>query len=397
MLRRDLRLFGRGVIPALVLTLVLTLGCALSAYAISRSEEGQAERIRFALVDQEDSLLSRVAIHVVQELPGIQVSLEIDKTDEAAARRGIANGEYVGAMILPDGFTDEVLHLKSFSVVLLLSEKAAQAADMVAEIAKLGQTLITTGQYAILAGEDQMFAGQISGDVYNAYNDRMNEVLLDQAVSLENICAQIEIVPYAGTGLSAVSWYALLWLTLLLAFTGLFFSALYTTDLKKPVLMRLYASGIRPFSFLSGKLLYPFLFRLLLLAGALPLLHAAMPLSVTFGSAALAFLGLIFLTLMTSCAAVLLSKNGAWTFVILALGAAGLLLSGGLIPRSMLPEVITTIGDLTPFGAAAALFAPLFGGRPGILPLISAVLYAVLLPLLALRRLQAVPSGGEPT
>ena len=397
MLRRDLRLFGRGVIPALVLTLILALGCALSAYAISRSEEGKAEAIRFALVDQEDSLLSRVAIHVVQELPGIQIALEIDKTDEETARKGIADGEYVGAMILPDGFTDEVLHLKDFSVVLLLSEKAAQASDMVAEIAKLGQTLIVTGQYAILAGEDQMIAGQVSNEIYNAYNDRMNEVLLDHAVSLETLCARIETVPYAGTGLSALSWYALLWLTLLLAFTGLFFSALYTEDLKKPVLMRLYASGVRPFSFLSGKILYPFLFRLLLLSGVLLALAVFMPLSITFVSVLLALLGLIFLTLMTSCTAVLLSKNGAWTFVILAFGAVGLLLSGGLIPRSMLPEVITTIGDLTPFGAAAALFAPMFGGRPGVLPLISAVLYAVLLPLLALRRLQAIPEGGEPT
>ena len=89
MLKRDLRLFGRGVIPALVLTLVLSLGCGLAAFAISRSEEAGAEPVRFALVDQEDSLLSRIAIHVVMELPGIQVSLAVDKTDEKTAREGI--------------------------------------------------------------------------------------------------------------------------------------------------------------------------------------------------------------------------------------------------------------------------------------------------------------------
>ena len=396
MLRRDLKLFGRGVIPALVLTLVLSLGCALSAYAIARSEESGAEPIRFALVDLEDSLLSRVAVHVVMQLPGIQVSLDIDRTDEETARKGVSGGEYVGALILPDGFTEEVLHLREFSIVMLLSEKAAQAADLVAEIAKLGQTLITAGQYAILAGENQMIAAGVSDEIYMEYNDQMNEVLLDHAISLETVCARIEVVPYAGTGLSTVSWYALCWLTLLLAFTGLFFSSLYTTDLQKPVLMRLYASGIRPSSFMAGKYLWPFLFRLLLLIGVLAALSAFMPLSVTFLSVLSALLGLIFLTLMTSSAALLLSRNGGWIFAVLSLGAAGLLLTGGLIPRSMLPEFITVIGDLTPSGAAAALFAPLFGGRPGILPLLAALVYAVCLPLLAFRRLLTIPAGGDP-
>ena len=395
MLLRDLRLFGRGVIPALVLTLVLAAGCALSSYAISRSEEGYTEPIRFALVDQEDSLLSRIAIHVVMDLPGIQVSLRIDRVDEETAREGIRSGDYVGAMILPDGFTDHVLHLEDFSVVLLLSEKASQAADLVAEIAHLGQTMITTGQYAILAGENEMLRSGIYGEKYNSLNDQMNDVLLDQAVSIENTSFIVETVPYAGTGLSAASWYALCWLTLLLLFTGLFFEALYTSDLKRPILSRLYAAGIRPHAFMAGKILWPFLFRAVLLLGVLAALSAFMPLSISFVSVLLAVTGLLFLTIVTSSLAVLLSRNGAWIFALLSMGAAGLLLTGGLIPRSMLPEFMTVIGDMTPSGAAAALFAPLFGGRPGVLPLIFAGLYAILLPLLALRRLQMIPAGGE--
>ena len=397
MLKRDLRLFGRGVIPALVLTLVLSLGCGLAAFAISRSEEAGAEPVRFALVDQEDSLLSRIAIHVVMELPGIQVSLAVDKTDEKTAREGIAQGTYVGAMILPDGFTDYVLHLQQFSVTLLLSEKAAQAADLVSEIAHLGQTLITTGQYAILAGENQMIRADVPDALYNELNDRMNDVLLDHATSLELSSFQIETVPYAGTGLSAVSWYALCWLTLLLMFTGLFFGALYTTDLGRPILLRLYASGIRPSEFSAGKILWPFLFRAVLLLGAVFFLVSLMPLSVSFLSVLSAAACVLFLSVLTASLAILLSKNGAWIFAVLSLGAAGLLLTGGLIPRSMLPEFLTVIGDLTPSGAASALLLPLFGGRPGVLPLLAALAYAVLLPLLALRRLRMIPAGGAET
>ena len=397
MLKRDLRLFGRGVIPALVLTLVLSLGCGLAAFAISRSEEAGAEPVRFALVDQEDSLLSRIAIHVVMELPGIQVSLAVDKTDEKTAREGISNGTYVGAMILPDGFTDYVLHLQQFSVTLLLSEKAAQAADLVSEIAHLGQTLITTGQYAILAGENQMIRADVPDALYNELNDRMNDVLLDHATSLELSSFQIETVPYAGTGLSAVSWYALCWLTLLLMFTGLFFGALYTTDLGRPILLRLYASGITPKGFSAGKVLWPFLFRAVLLLGAAFFLVSLMPLSVSFLSVLSAAACVLFLSVLTASLAILLSKNGAWIFAVLSLGAAGLLLTGGLIPRSMLPEFLTVIGDLTPSGAASALLLPLFGGRPGVLPLLAALAYAVLLPLLALRRLRMIPAGGAET
>ena len=46
---------------------------------------------------------------------------------------------------------------------------------------------------------------------------------------------------------------------------------------------------------------------------------------------------------------------------------------------------------------ASALLLPLFGGRPGVLPLLAALAYAVLLPLLALRRLRMIPAGGAET
>ena len=78
-----------------------------------------------------------------------------------------------------------------------------------------------------------------------------------------------------------------------------------------------------------------------------------------------AFACLILLSLIMSSLTVLLSQTPLGLAVIFALASAGLLLSGGLLPVSMLPRSVTAISSFTPSGLALSLLSPLLSGSAG--------------------------------
>jgi ABC-type uncharacterized transport system permease subunit len=91
-----------------------------------------------------------------------------------------------------------------------------------------------------------------------------------------------------------------------------------------------------------------------------------------------------------------LAGNGGAQTTILVVSTAGLFLSGGLIPLSMLPDWLSSIGRLLPLGAAMSFIAPLFGGLVKSASVFISFGYAVLSIVLCSRFLKTLPArGGE--
>lgn len=395
MLRRDGKLFRRGVIPALVLSVLLTAVFAAAGFSVLKSAEADAAPVNVALVDEEDSLISRIAVNMVESQGFIASLLSFDRADEEEALEGISNGTYAAAIILPEGYTDAIMSGESTTGRILLSKAAAANAETVASVARFGERLLSAGQYGVFAGQKLIWEGGLD-ELTAAYLAESNSELIAFALNSFDTAFIIRPTAYAGTGLTAPAWYALSWLVLLLFISGLFFNELYTADFRTPLLVRLYALGVKPVNFFLGKFLWPLLFRLILSAGLLYGLSRFVPVTVNAGSILYAFTGLVLLSLITSAVCVLLADRGA-VGPFLAASAVGLFLCGGLVPRSMLSASLLKLGDFTPFGSTAEAFMPLFGGtvRP-YLPAV-ALAYALLFLFLALRKLKKMSvKGGTP-
>ena len=89
MLRRDGILFRRGVIPALVLSVLLAAAAAGAGFSVLKSAGEGAARAAIVVVDEENSLFSRVAISTVEAQPYIQSVLTVDteRSEEKALAR----------------------------------------------------------------------------------------------------------------------------------------------------------------------------------------------------------------------------------------------------------------------------------------------------------------------
>ncbi len=391
MLLRDFRLFKRGVIPALVLTLILALACTLAAYGALRAAGGETRLLRVCYVDDEDSMFSRSAIRMLRSVPGVSDYASLEKISGEEVEAAIAGGEYAGAMALPAGILDDLVAGRPTEIRLLISDSASWAGDFIRMGAGSAQILLNTFQVMDITGMVLLERAGVPEQERYVRIGEFDSEMLARLAELTAVYAEDIVLPYGGTGLSAQAWYALQWTTLLLLFAGLFFNALYTEDCGRSILARLYASGIRPEGFLAGKLLYPLLFRGVILLGILLPLGRFMPLIVNVRTMLPAVLSLVFLTVLTSCAAVLLQKNGGYLHLLLAVGAAGLVLTGGIVPRTMLPKAMTVLGDMTPLGAAAGLLSPLFGGPVRAASFAMAAVYGCLAAFFALRALRRLP------
>lgn len=389
MLKRDLRLFLRCLIPAAVLAAVLAAVCAGAAFAAAQGAEKVYTPIKAAVVDGENSVLSRMLISAVAEADYIKALLKVESCDAGKAYAGLADGTYAAVIELPEDFLNDILSGRENRGRITLSSAAAANSETVASVASFGELLLASGQYAAFSGYtviDRYVTDDAAADALLA---SVNRALLAEAMSAQNKYFTVTVAKYADTGVSLHAHYLMSWLAALAMLCAVMFERLFTADRTHAMLLRLHVSGIGDGNFLVWKLLLTagFLLVVLLLGSAAG--GEWVELQWTWGTV---------LTL-TAAAAVMAAAAGAvllvagrgapvWLFGI----AVQLFLCGGLVPRQMLPRPILLAGDLLPLGIARSLIAPLFGGGwssaalCGAAVWIAVSIFAMLLRIRSLRR-----------
>lgn len=392
MLKRDLRLFLRCLVPALALTLAFALACTGAAFAAARAAGGLYTPVKAAVVDREDSLVSRMAVNVVQGMDYISGLMEVERCSMDEAMEGLEAGAYAAVIVLPENFTVDISRGEESRGQIILSPAAASNAPVVESAARFGELLLAAGQYGVFSGERLIREYALGQEFHSAFLTESNTRLMGEALNAQDNYFDIEVTDYAGTSMSGASFFALSWLTLALFLCAIFFAKLYTTDMTRPMLCRLKAAGVTDRAFLLGKVLYPALLRLLLLAAVLAVLSRFLDLELSALTLLSGLAGVLVLSLV-SAALCMGGKSPAALVAIVS--AAGLFLCGGIVPRQMMPQGLLAVGTLTPSGAVQALLAPLFGGELSLASAGAALAYALASLLWLRRRLSALRVGGE--
>ena len=387
MLKRDGRLFLRGLIPALVLTLLLFVACALASLSASIGAEAKQEPVKVALVDEEDSVLSRISITMVKGQSYMASIMDIDDVSYDEAVEGIAEGRFGAAVILPDGYMDAIMHGQKMKGRIIISDSFESNKEIIGAVADFGERLLSAGQIGVFAGEQVVSHASLSSETYDYFIENSNANLINFALDAYDKTFTFEELPYSDTDISLADYYIACWMTLLLFVCGLFFPDLYTADCKGSLYARLRTKRIGMLSFLAGKLIYPFLFRCLI----------AVPLIFLYSAKAyfVAVLTSALITIITSCTALSLSKKGGWVVLILGVSSACLFMAGGMIPRTMLPEFMPKFVSFTPYGGALNLMIAVFGGSYSTFPVIILSIYSAITLWAALHFLNRFDIGNE--
>lgn len=394
MMKRDVRLFMRCLIPAAVLTMVFAMVSAAAAFVASKGAQTVFTPVKTAVVDQEDSFASRLVVNGVGGMDYISDMMQIVSCDIDEAMDGLQEGTYAAVIVLPEGMVDKILWGQEVRGSIYLSSAAAAHADVVASTAAFGETLLAAGQYGIFSGANLIWDHDLSEQFYEDFLDNYNARLISEALNAGDSYVDVVVTDYADTNMSTISYYALSWLALLMLLMSLFLSQMYTADMKKPVLCRLRGLGIGDGAFMLGKILLPFAFVLLVVTGILWAISGFVPLEVNFLSVVCMAAASLLAALCVGC---IIMAGSNTVPVVVAVATVGLLLCGGMIPRQMLPRLCLTIGGLTPFGAVQNLLMPIFGGKIAGHSLAAAVVYAIGFPLLVKQRMMRIRIGGDST
>ena len=347
--------------------------------------------IEVALIDYEDSVISRILIGMVKGSDYISNVLSVKNMDEDDAMEALRRGECAAVIVLPEGFLDNIFYGRESEASIYLSKSAAAQSTVVEAIANFGERLILAGQAGVFAGENVLLEHEVSYDIREEFNNSSNLKLIDEAMGATSRYFHVEVVGYVDTGMSTSSYYALCWLTLLLMLTSLFFAPMLQCDCTKEMLCRLHTLGIGNFKFMVWKTVLPAVFRLVI--ALLVFAFAGEFLGITWNPIGVifAFISVCYISIIGGAITMCLG-DGITANVIFGIG--GMVLVGGLIPRQLLPEVLCKIGDMTPFGVAAGLMKPMFSAGVSLISLILGVVYTVLAVLIIGRTLNKTRTGG---
>jgi len=392
MLKRDFSLFVRCLISAVALTAAFAVVCAAAAFSAVSGAEGVFSPVQTAVVDGERSLLSRLVVSTVARMDYVSDLMEITSCDMDEAMDGLEAGNYSAVIVLPEGTMEGIMSGQETRGTIYLSAEAAAHADIVARAAAFGEVMLAAGQYGVFSGEQLIRQHGLDDQFYRDFLSECNTRLISEAMRAGSDYFDIRITDYADTNLSTAAFYLVCWMSFLVVLIPMLFSGLYTRDVQKPILCRLRGLGVSDGEFLLGKLLFPAAFLAVLTVCSFVAAGRVIDLEITFGTILCAVLGVVEAAvcgggIMMAC------RNGVP--VVAAVSALGLLLCGGLIPRQALPEPLLAVGSVTPVGAIQVFFMPLFGGKITVLPVLAAVLYVVLLPVLVHRRLVRIRIGGD--
>ncbi len=390
MLKRDAVLFLRCLLPALLLTLLFGLVCTVAALSAMKGTEDVFVPVKAAVVDEEDSIASRLLINLVCGTEYISDVLEIEKRSMEDAQTALDAGEIAAIIVLPENFVGDIMGGSYSRGQIILSPASVSNADVVASTARFGEVMLAAGQYAAIGGDVLSIRHGFDYAFRSQYLAKVNSTLLDEAMGAGESYFDIVVTDYADTSMSSEAHYAVTWIAFLFVLCSVFFTKLCRADFLRPILCRLRAVGVRDGAFLVGKIGYPFLFRAALMVTAVYLLGEMVILSPTVLVGAVAAL---LLSSVIGTAITLATDSGVAANAFLAI--AGLFLCGGILPRQMLPDALLLLGDYSPFGAVRALLAPLFGGAFSAQAIVSSILYTLAAVLCCIHALRKKRVGGD--
>ncbi|MCQ2565524.1 MAG: ABC transporter permease [Clostridia bacterium] len=339
-----------------------------------------------ALVDEENSLISRLCIGMVENTDYARELLVIEKCSRDKAMEGLEKGSFAAAIILPEDYTSRIMVGESCKGTIILSEKALTMKELVQRASEIGEQLIAAGQYGVFAGEDLIRSGQslTQGD-YEKYLTLSNAGLIDKALDMEDGAFETVILPYSAFGTDTVSHFILSWACFFASLCGLFFTDLYTADRGEAIRDRLKSCGVGTVSFVLGKVLWPFVFRCLLWIAVIAAAGRYTALDLSFGNVLWSLTGLLLCTCFTTGLALGFPGGAAWT--VLLLSVVGLFFCGAIIPLQYLPYGFFTVGKLLPLGAFAGTVSSVFGGQGSTSSLIICAVWAAASMILAFAQL----------
>ena len=364
--KRDGKIFFKSLLAAFLSSAVLLSACGLLAFTGAKMTESTFTPMKVGLVCLDSSPEARLAVQILSGQEDFQNLLDLEQEDtEEAALKKLRDGEYVGVIVLPQNFIQDIIYGKNTPGRVITDSASPLEEMLLRELAQAGSRLLSAGQAGVYSLQDSLRDEGLSHEAWQDMTLKINMNLIAEALSSSSEPFLREEIPLDGTSLPLLPHFLLSFLVFFLFASGAFFQKLFTQDRSAALLNRFAACGLSPASFLISKLFWICVYEVLaggillsLLSGYTNLAPTGKTLweAVPFAGAGLLLAGSFILFCFS-----LFSGGKVSLLFLLAVSAGGLLISGGWIPLFLLPDFLHSISGWNLHALCMELFLPLFG------------------------------------
>jgi ABC-2 type transport system permease protein len=332
--------------PKVTAVMVITVAAVIiAAYILMYVSQGaDTGKLKTALVVNDTNIYVDAAIDYLSQDEKVAELCEFIRTDEQTAMTNLADGAVQAVVLIPEGFFDGIMNGKNISPKVIL-KKAGQISGLAyfQEMISAGARSLAIAQAAIYAADD--ICRRFAPDKYNETQDYLNRILFVTVLRRE-ILFNTELVSETA-GVTTVNFYIAGAVMAIILVSMSACCNLFSVSDKKRIWI-LHMNGINCvedvffryigntlFYFAAGSVLY-------LAAGAvsgLQLSPAGFGRLLVFMSALTAFM--IFFSSFSS-------SRSASSFVCICAVLVLLVLSGNIVPLSLMPAWVGRLGKNLP-------------------------------------------------
>ena len=397
LMRKDIKVSARSVIPMLLLIAAMALGCVLLCLSVISGAQKKEELVAIGIVDKDKTMISKLAIGMVSANEEVASMFTVRNYDsEEEAYEAVRDGVTVAAIVFEKDYFYKILDGESSAVSVMLSRTIEMHSQLIRDFAHTGEILIKTGEYGVNAAWKPMKEASPS---YDSAVWKFNVFSLEYAVevlALTGSSVDGVVLPYSTSSSSLSGHYMLHYSVLLLSLVDMLYFDFVRRDCNRTLLSRFKSAGVGGMHIIVSKLPSVLLTKAVLLVVMLAVLSGLFSVSVSIVSVLSIVCFLLFSSIFGVCLCALTQISDIGPCIICALCFAGLFLCGGLVPYDMLPVSVTALGAYTHIGVGVSMLAPAFGGNVFPLSYISAFLYAAAMLYLSKRRFDSLCiEGGE--
>ena len=351
-LKRALKCLPLMAAGAAVLMFFMGAAALLAGKALYGGQA--AGRITVGVVLPENDILAKQVTSMLTSLESVKSICDLSYMSREECLEGMENGELLAALLVPEGFVQDIMSGVNTPVPVLLPENAGVESRIFKELADAGAQTLSAAQAGIYAGDevlDQFHCSEARAQLVTLLSggghptDSLNRLYLEYSLPRGELFRKTAVS--ASGDVKPVVFYAISLFILALMLSAIPVSGfLQPLD---PVLRRqLLLAGVGPVSMILSRILgLALLYMVLLLSAAsAAVLTGAIPFSSALPAA------LLLLSVSASSLAVCAFQaagNRMGGVLFLFLGATALhFFSGGILPLVFLPSAFQKAAPFLP-------------------------------------------------
>lgn len=345
LLRKNGLLFLKSSVISVIVSIVFAAGCLLAANTLSDRNAREYTKLKIAVVNNDTSDSSALAVKLLtNSVKSLNAVLSMSVMEEDIAFDEIKNGNLNGILIIPDGAIEGYLYGNDIPMTLYISDASPYEHIMLKQIGETGRKMLSSGRSGTYTVQRIMYE-KGNKDRYNEISDRINTVLLSKTLGAYSDMTIWKNVNLSGAIVPLIPHHILCFFAFFMLCSVSLWSKFILNDISPSVLQRMFCSKINPFEVIISKVIYIFLFNIIV--------TILFFLSSKFFSDYDIHINLLcitvtslFLSTLSVFMFIVIGKNSS--FIISSVSMIGIILSGGIIPVSLIPSTLANIGVFSP-------------------------------------------------